>query len=86
MHKSGERRNYKTCLKCCVNDERPTGKKITCECDDGGKIGKIILVLVSIRAGNKDFLPASWKTVNSSNSLSRCSYSVHERYARKGDH
>ena len=34
-----------------VNDERPTGKETTCEWNDGGKIGKIILrhvIVVSI--------------------------------------
>ena len=31
---------YKTCRECHVNDERPTGKKITTtEWDDGGIIG-----------------------------------------------
>ena len=30
---------YKTCRRCRVNDERPTGNKnTTCEWDDGGKI------------------------------------------------
>ena len=38
MPKPGDRRNYKTCLKCSVDDERPTGKETTCDWDDGGKI------------------------------------------------
>ena len=38
LPKPGDRKNYKTCWKCRVNDERPTGKKTTCEWDDGGKI------------------------------------------------
>ena len=30
-------------VKCCINNERPTGKKhTTVRWDDGGKIGKII--------------------------------------------
>ena len=43
LHKPGDRRNYKNCWKCRVNDERPTGKKTTSEWNDVGKIGKIIL-------------------------------------------
>ena len=41
-----DRRNsntHKTCYKCRINDERPTGQKhTTVGWDDGGKIGKII--------------------------------------------
>ena len=53
LAKPGDRRNFntlKTCLKCCVNDERPTGKKNTTdEWDDGGKIGnKNKLILTEI--------------------------------------
>ena len=34
---------FLSCWKCCINNERPTGKKHTnVEWDDGGKIGKII--------------------------------------------
>ena len=40
---------YKTCQKCRINDERPTGKKnTTVGWDDGGKIGKIIIRVSSI--------------------------------------
>ena len=46
LPKQGDRRNYntnKTCLKCRINGERPTGKKhATVGWDDGGKIGKMI--------------------------------------------
>jgi len=46
LPKSGDRSNFnthKTRLKCCINDERPTGKKHkTVGWDEGGKIGKII--------------------------------------------
>ena len=44
--KPGDRRNlntHKTCWKCCINNESPTGKKYTnVGWDDRGKIGKII--------------------------------------------
>ena len=34
----GDRRNFKTCWKCCINNERPTGKKHTSvRWDDGEK-------------------------------------------------
>ena len=47
LPKPGDRRNvntHKTYRKCCINNERSTGKKHTnVGWDDGGKIGKIIL-------------------------------------------
>ena len=58
---------YKTGWKCHVNDERPTGKKTTCEWDGVGKIELLIenkLIICVLRSYNgkignnkKIFLP-----------------------------
>ena len=68
--KPGDRRNFnthKTCWKCRINNESPTGKKhTTVGRNDGGKIGIIIIInsncQIEVQPINDFFFP--WISFN----------------------